>query len=310
MATTTQRLFEAVERGDTAALEALLDEHPADINAIHPFDETRPTLLLRACSRGHTEIVRLLLQRGAHPATADCWGFTPLHKACDRGHAGAVRVLLRHASAASAIFLIAAVDYNQSTPLIWAAWRGHLEVVQELLKYAATATTTITQLHQANGIGNTPLHVACSEGRWQVVRELIRCSQEADLMARNDNHETPLDCALRRSDCAAAVQLLIQAYTKSGGVTLCTILNEAQYCSNKCHEQHSEVVPLDYTVKLSLGMLNAVWMHTLLEAVLEHNPSAIRQNDKLPLRTACQTHAPAPIVDWLLRSYPDALLFL
>lgn len=51
--------------------------------------------LHEACSRGHLEIARLLLQFGAnHSETALTTGIRPLHEAIENGHAEIVRLLL------------------------------------------------------------------------------------------------------------------------------------------------------------------------------------------------------------------------
>lgn len=41
--------------------------------------------LHNACSFGHVDVVRLLLEAGAEPNTTDNWNFTPLHEAAQKG---------------------------------------------------------------------------------------------------------------------------------------------------------------------------------------------------------------------------------
>lgn len=38
-----------------------------------------------ACSFGHADVVRLLLEAGANPNTRDNWNYTPLHEAAIKG---------------------------------------------------------------------------------------------------------------------------------------------------------------------------------------------------------------------------------
>lgn len=41
--------------------------------------------LHNACSFGHADVVRLLLEAGASPNTTDNWNYTPLHEAASKG---------------------------------------------------------------------------------------------------------------------------------------------------------------------------------------------------------------------------------
>lgn len=50
--------------------------------------------LHEACSRGHLEIARLLLQFGANHSETAFSGIRPLHEAIENGHAEIVRLLL------------------------------------------------------------------------------------------------------------------------------------------------------------------------------------------------------------------------
>ena len=55
------QLFEAVRKGDAAAVTALLDKG-ADVNAKFRYGQTA---LFKAVERGHTNVVKVLLDRGA-----------------------------------------------------------------------------------------------------------------------------------------------------------------------------------------------------------------------------------------------------
>jgi ankyrin repeat protein len=77
------QLFEAVRKGDVAAVTAALDRG-ADVNAKFRYGTTA---LFKAAERGHTEVVKVLLDRGAdvkvqdtfYQATAMTWALSGKH---------------------------------------------------------------------------------------------------------------------------------------------------------------------------------------------------------------------------------------
>src|SRR5262245_33116784 len=78
---------EAVRKGDLAAVTALLDKG-ADVNAKFRYGATA---LFKAAERGHTEIVKLLLARGADVTVKDTfYGATAMSWALSNGHVEAV----------------------------------------------------------------------------------------------------------------------------------------------------------------------------------------------------------------------------
>lgn len=89
------RLREAATRGDVAAVRALLDAG-TDANAANDYGATA---LMHACDKGHVEIVRLLLARGADPGRKDTfYGSTAAEWAGYKAH-GEILALLAEAGA-------------------------------------------------------------------------------------------------------------------------------------------------------------------------------------------------------------------
>jgi ankyrin repeat protein len=85
------KFFEAVRKGDLAATTALLDQG-ADVNAKFRYGTTA---LFKAAERGHVEIVKLLLARGADATVKDTfYGATAMFWALDGNHLEVVNVLL------------------------------------------------------------------------------------------------------------------------------------------------------------------------------------------------------------------------
>jgi len=90
-AATPDDLLDAVRRGDLAGVRAALD---AGVPVDTPFRYER-TALSFATARGHVEIVRLLLERGADPNKKDSfYAATPFRWAVNEGHVEIVRLLL------------------------------------------------------------------------------------------------------------------------------------------------------------------------------------------------------------------------
>ena len=163
----------------------------ADINAI---DQEGFTPLHRACGKGHTQTVKLLIESGANVNAASPYGLTPLHRACEEGHTEIVRLLIE--SEAN----INAVSPYGLTPLHKACGKGHTEIVRLLIESGA-------YINAGPPNSGTPLHRACEEGHTEIVRLLIESG--ANINAPGNFGLTPLHwtCLRERVDIA---QLLIQ----------------------------------------------------------------------------------------------------
>eukprot|EP00448_Togula_jolla_P041639 CAMPEP_0170647644 /NCGR_PEP_ID=MMETSP0224-20130122/44293_1 /TAXON_ID=285029 /ORGANISM="Togula jolla, Strain CCCM 725" /LENGTH=684 /DNA_ID=CAMNT_0010979081 /DNA_START=22 /DNA_END=2073 /DNA_ORIENTATION=+ len=119
------------------------------------------TSLMAACSAGHVVTAELLLEHGADYAVAASDGFTSLMEACAAGHHEVVDLLLQRRAQPS----FAAVD--GTTPLILASLRGYVESAALLLAHRADAS----QVKQG---GFSALRAAAGNGHAPVVRLLLR----------------------------------------------------------------------------------------------------------------------------------------
>lgn len=85
------QLFEAVRRGDAAAVTALLDKG-ANVNTKYRYGMT---LLFKAAERGHVEVTRVLLARGIDVTVKDSfYGATALSWALQNEHNDVVKLIL------------------------------------------------------------------------------------------------------------------------------------------------------------------------------------------------------------------------
>jgi hypothetical protein len=111
------QFFEAVRKGDAAAVTALLDKG-ADVNAKFRYGQTA---LFKAAERGHTNVVKVLLDRGADPTVKDTfYGSTARTWAIDNGHLDVARLLFEKDPTGVDEILIAGVR-NTNEPLVKAA---------------------------------------------------------------------------------------------------------------------------------------------------------------------------------------------
>lgn len=114
-------LFMALKDGSLKAAGVLADWPKTQVEWRSPKDESP---LMMAALKGHEELVRKLIARGAD---VNKTGWTPLHYAATSGHLSIMALLLEHHA------YIDAESPNQTTPLMMAAHYGTLESVKLLL---------------------------------------------------------------------------------------------------------------------------------------------------------------------------------
>ena len=156
-------LHDACDAGLVAAAGRLLEEDGSKANfqacqmefVRDEWTRRDVTALYIACQKGHLELVRLLVEKGAGVDIEGCNMFTPLYMACQKGHLEIVQVLLEMGA-----------DINKSnggwTSLIIACVRGHLDVVRLLLEKGA-------DMNKASTGGITPLAFARDQGHAKIV---------------------------------------------------------------------------------------------------------------------------------------------
>ena len=145
----------------------------------------RWTPLHYAAEKGHTETVRLLLDRGANIDAEDNKGRTPWHVALRHGYTEIVRLMLEKGA-----LLEARTNGGGWTPLQVAVKRGYTEIVRLLLEKGAFLEA------KNRDSGWTPLHLAAHGGHTEIVRLLLE--KGALLEAKNNGGWTPLQVAAYR----------------------------------------------------------------------------------------------------------------
>ena len=123
------QLYDAVRKGDVAAVTAALDKG-ADVNAKFRYGATA---LFKAAERGHTEIAKLLLDRGADVKVKDTfYQATAMTWALDGKHVGVIRLLLEKG------------DDSVDNVLLTGTREGNAELVKVALDRGSAKPETLT----------------------------------------------------------------------------------------------------------------------------------------------------------------------
>ncbi|MDR3285689.1 MAG: ankyrin repeat domain-containing protein [Holosporales bacterium] len=116
--------FEAVKIGNYEKVEELISNNDTLVKVL---DEFEWTALHIAAGNGHTQVVDLLIQRGASiDATKN--GITPLHVAAGNGCTKVVNLLIQKGAS------INARENEGRTPLYFATYKKRVKVIRVLLK--------------------------------------------------------------------------------------------------------------------------------------------------------------------------------
>ena len=163
------------------------------ISDLNQTDAKGRTPLQVAAEFGKTEIVTLLIRKGAVIDHVDQNETTALLLAATNGYPQIVRALINAGAEAGLL------DESEQTALHLAAWNGHAEVVSELLKDTAEANPKTRS-------GYTPLHAAAWQGHAAVIQQLM--AGGADANVTDSDGWTPLHKAAYRGHADAVKTLL------------------------------------------------------------------------------------------------------
>jgi len=177
-------------KNGTSTVEILLSAG-ADANVM---DSTGASPLYLACKKGKTEVVKLLLSRGASPNSGTT-AMHPIHTACRGQHYDSVKLLLEYKAD------VTVRDTNGKTAL------------HRALEFTTRRCDNISDLSQLlldkgaysdaeSYDGETPFYVACSNGLTPVVAKMLECGAKVD---GNSGKKLPLIAACTNKHCSAAV---------------------------------------------------------------------------------------------------------
>lgn len=163
----------------------------ANGGSIQARDEGGLHPLHNACSFGHADVVRLLLEAGANPNIKDNWNYTPLHEAASKGKIDVCIALLQHGASTSIRNSENKTPLDLSDPCTRPVLTGDYRK-DELLEAArsgaedgllALLTPLNVNCHASDGRRSTPLHLAAGYNRTRIVKILLQ--HGADVHAKD-----------------------------------------------------------------------------------------------------------------------------
>uniref|UniRef100_A0A7S1AYJ4 Uncharacterized protein n=1 Tax=Noctiluca scintillans TaxID=2966 RepID=A0A7S1AYJ4_NOCSC len=166
-------------RGEPLHVDSLLLDRPDAVNK--PVNFEGGSTLHIASMKGHADLARLLIHRGADVNCTNRSKQTSLHAACDMNQGSVVFELLCAGADADQR------DFARQSPLHRAAFAGAEDAVQALLDYGASAKLK-------DESGGLPIHKAATMGRAGVIQMLLQ-RDHSSVGARAEQGWTPLHFA-------------------------------------------------------------------------------------------------------------------
>ena len=188
-------IFQSALKGQLLIMQHLLDDYNLTTN--FRGRENGDTPLGVAAANGYTEVVHLLLRKGADPNLDNYDRRTPLHEAAVGGHADVATILLSNGADPNAL------DFERRAPLHQAALYGMTEVVETLLDHNANVNARTL-------MRDTPLHLSVKHPH---IVEIL-CKQHPQLTSWNYGGLTPLHLAIKAKNLET-VELLIKEDSNS-----------------------------------------------------------------------------------------------
>ncbi|CAH2286050.1 serine threonine- phosphatase 6 regulatory ankyrin repeat subunit B-like [Pelobates cultripes] len=216
-------LLVAAERGHTEVVKILLQNHAR----VDVFDEHGKAALHLAAENGQDRIADVLLWHKAFVNAKTKLGLTSLHLCAQNGFNHLVKLLVETHLAS-----IDAMTLTMRTPLHLAALNGQLDVCNSLLTMKA-------DVDAADIEGQTPLHLAAENDHSEVVKLFLKHKPEL-VMSANMGGSTCAHIAATKGSVAVIKELL--RFNKIGVTTTRNKTNDSTPMHLAAAGGHSEVV--------------------------------------------------------------------
>ncbi|NKB72754.1 MAG: sigma-70 family RNA polymerase sigma factor [Candidatus Latescibacteria bacterium] len=230
-----EKLCEAASTGDAEAIVEILDNHPP---ALQETDNVGNTALHSAVKNRMTNVVRLLLARGAEVDARNAADERPVHLALFKGMGGRGPILKPSDPSLAALLVGAGAAYD-----MWvASGLGDYQTVKSMLD----EEPGLAKFH--NGVKSNapagkvfPLTIAAHEGHIEIVRLLLEAGADpnAEIMdSRNEDRiemGSPLLFAIAKEHFDVA-ELLLDAEARTDTPTIfgaLAVADAAYACKNK-----------------------------------------------------------------------------
>ncbi|XP_053323897.1 serine/threonine-protein phosphatase 6 regulatory ankyrin repeat subunit B-like [Spea bombifrons] len=216
-------LLVAAERGHTEVVKILLQNHAR----VDVFDEHGKAALHLAAEKGHDEIADVLLRHKAFVNAKTKLGLTPLHLCAQKGYNHLVKMLVE-----THLACIDAMTLTLRTPLHLAAMNGQLDVCNSLLTMKADVNAIDTD-------GQTALHLAAENDHSEVVKLFLKQKPELVTLANMDG-STCAHIAAAKGSVAVIKELL--RFNKTGVTTTRNKTSDSTPLHLAAEGGHAEVV--------------------------------------------------------------------
>ncbi|RNA27483.1 E3 ubiquitin- ligase MIB1 [Brachionus plicatilis] len=165
------------------------------------------TALHIAVNKAHVEVVKILLNYGAHPSLQDVDGDTPLHDAITKKNDEIIQLLLE------ANADISVCNKHGFNAIHHAALRGNVSSMKCLLdKIISLEKHWLIDEKKEDGF--SALHLACLNSYQEVVELMLNYSRFLNINIQNNSLQTPLHFAIERLNYEIAKSLILNKISK------------------------------------------------------------------------------------------------
>ncbi|XP_067653126.1 ankyrin-3-like [Haliotis asinina] len=169
-------LHMACQGGNVKIVKYILTQNIVDING---NDDNKMTPFLLAAYHGNSDVLELLVQKGANTLAVNRKRRNSLHLSCTGGHVDAAKCVLNQTSVD-----INSKDCEEMTPVMLAASHGKSEVFDMLMKKGA-------DLSVIDKNGENILHCACRGGNVEIVNYILM-QNIVDINSKEYKEKTPV----------------------------------------------------------------------------------------------------------------------